>query len=349
MAAASDGPKTDAVINVDGSEPQNPLIPTATNETGGGNVIDLLFAGLIAYEGDGASKMEVAKSIESDDNLTWTVKLNDNWKFSDGTAVKAKNFVDAWNYGADPANAQLSAYFFYPLEGTDGEGSIEGGGKTISGLKVVDDTTFTIKLKQPEADFPARLGYSAFYPLPDAAFKDMKAFGENPIGNGPYKMGADGWVHDKEIALVPNDDYDGLRKARNGGVTFKFYTNLDAAYTDIQSGNLDILKSVPDSALTTFESDSSVVAFSEPGSVFQSFTIPEGAAHFGSNEEGNLRRQAISKAINREEVTDKIFNKTRTPAKDFSSPLMPGFNDNIEGSDVLKFDAAEAKDLWAAG
>jgi len=342
------GATTDAIINVDGSEPQNPLIPTATNETGGGNVIDLLFAGLIAYEADGASKNEVAKSIESDDNLTWTVKINDDWKFSDGTPVKAESFVKAWNYGADPANAQLGAYFFYPIEGADENGNVEGGGTELSGLSVVDDTTFTIKLKQAEADFPARLGYSAFYPLPDAAFDDFEAFGENPIGNGPYKMsGPDSWVHDKEISLVPNDDYDGLRKARNGGIKFVFYTNLDAAYTDIQAGNLDILKSVPDSALATFESDSSVQSFSQPGSVFQSFVIPGSLAHFGEDEEGKLRRASISRAINREEVTDKIFNGTRSPAVDFSSPLMPGFADDIPGNEVLTFDADAAKDLWA--
>ncbi|WP_254052104.1 ABC transporter substrate-binding protein [Aeromicrobium sp. A1-2] len=345
---SSSGASTDAVINVDGSEPQNPLIPSATNETGGGNVIDLLFAGLIAYEADGSSKMEVAKSITSDDNKTWTVAINTDWKFSDGTPVTSKSFVDAWNDGALSTNGRLSSYFYYPIKGFDEVQAEKPTTKTLSGLKVVDDATFTIELNQAEADFPARLGYSAFYPLPEAAFKDFEAFGENPVGNGPYKLAKEGaWVHDKEISLAPNTDYKGIRQAKNGGVTFKFYTNLDAAYTDIQAGNLDILKSVPDSALSTFEKDSSIQPFSEPGSVFQSFVIPETAKHFGQNEEGTLRRQAISKAIDRAQVTDKIFSGTRTPAKDFSSPLMPGYSDSIPGNEVLTFDKAAAKDLWA--
>ena len=36
-------------MTVNGSEPQNPLIPAATNETGGGNVIDNMFTGLVTY------------------------------------------------------------------------------------------------------------------------------------------------------------------------------------------------------------------------------------------------------------------------------------------------------------
>lgn len=344
----SSGPSTDAVITVDGSEPQNPLIPAATNETGGGNVIDLIFAGLIAYKADGSSELEVAKSITSDDNKTWTVEINNDWKFSDGTPVTSKSFVDAWNDGALSTNARLNSYFYYPIKGFDEVQAEKPASKTLSGLKVVDDATFTIELNQPEADFPARLGYSAFYPLPEAAFKDFKAYGENPIGNGPYKLAKEGaWIHDKEISLAPNGDYKGAREAKNGGVTFKFYTNPDAAYTDIQAGNLDILKQVPDSALSTFQTDSSIQPFSEPGSVFQSFTIPESAKHFGRNEEGQLRRQALSKAIDRKQVTDKIFSGTRTPAKDFSSPLMPGFTKDIPGNEVLTFDAAGAKDLWA--
>ena len=331
------GAQTDAVISVNGSEPQNPLIPTATNETGGGNPIQNLYAGLVAYNADGSTTNEVADSIESEDSITWTVKLKD-WKFTDGTDVTAESFVKAWNYGSDPANAQLNAYFFYPIDGTDENGNTVDAAKEISGLNVVDDKTFTIKLKNAESDFPLRLGYSAYFPLPEVAFGDdgvvTEEYGEAPIGNGPYMLSETGWEHDKQIAMVPNEDYDGTHKPKNGGLTFKFYADLDSAYSDLQAGNLDVLDTVPDSALTTFTDDSTVQAFNQPGSVFQSFTIPESLEHF-SGEEGNLRRQAISKAINREEITDKIFNGTRTPAQDFTAPVLDGWTDSVEGNDVL--------------
>lgn len=338
------GDSADNVITSFSTEPQNPLVPSNTNEVGGGNIIDLVFAGLVSYTTEGESEMEVAESIESEDNITWTVTLKDGWTFSDGSPVTANSFVDAWNYGANPDNAQLGAYFYYPIEGTDGEGNIEGG-DTMSGLSVVDDLTFTIKLKNPEADFPGRLGYSAYFPLPEAAFEDMEAFGEAPIGNGPYVL--DSWDHDVEAKLVPNEDYQGNRQAQNDGVTLKFYTDPDAAYTDVQSGNLDVLDRVPPSAMTTFESDDSIQAFSQPGSVFMSFTIPSSLPHFAEDEEGKLRRQALSMAIDREEIAQKIFDGANSPASDFSSPLMPGYTEDIEGNEVLEFDAEAAKDLWA--
>lgn len=342
-----DSGSTDSVITNFSTEPQNPLVPTSTNETGGGRAIDLLFAGLVSYQKDGSSVNEVAESIESEDNVTWTVKLKD-WEFSDGTPVTADSFVDAWNYGALSTNKQLGSYFFYPIKGFDAVQEEEPTAKTLEGLKVVDEKTFTIELNQPEADFPARLGYSAFYPLPESAFDDIKAYGEDPIGNGPYKMDGKGaWEHDVQIKLVPNDSYDGVRKPKNGGVTLKFFTNPDTAYTAVQTGDLDVLDAVPPSALSTFQSDDSVQAISEPGSVFGSITIPESLAGFGTNDEGRLRRQAISKAINREEITKNIFDDTRTPAVDFSAPVMPGFDKDIPGSEVLQFDGTEAKDLWA--
>ena len=89
--------------------------------------------------------------------------------------------------------------------------------------------------------------------------------------------------------MVPNPDYEGPHKPKNAGLTFKFYTSPDAAYSDVQAGNLDVLDQVPPSALQTFEEDDSVNAYNEPGSSFSSLTIPERLAHF-KGEEGDLRR-----------------------------------------------------------
>lgn len=332
------------VINAHGTEPQNPLVPTNTNEVGGGHIVDAIFAGLVSYATDGSSEMEVAESIESEDNLTWTIKLKEGWTFSDGTPVTANSFVDAWNYGADPENAQLNAYFFNPIEGTDEEGNSTEGA-TLSGLEVIDEQTFEVTLKEAAADFPDRLGYSAFYPLPEVAFEDMEAFGEKPVSNGPYVL--EEWNHDVDAVLSTNPDYEGNRTPENDGLTFKFYTDPDAAYTDVQSGVLDIMDMVPPSAISTFQDDDSLQAFTEPGSVNATITIPSRLDHFGEDEEGQLRRQAISKAIDREAITSTIFDDTHTPATDFSSPLMPDYTENVEGAEVLEFDADEAKDLWA--
>jgi len=331
-----------AVITTNGSEPQNPLVPTNTNETGGGKILDAIFAGLVYYDADGAPHNDMAESIETEDAQNYTIKIKADQKFSNGEPVTANSFVDAWNYGALLSNEQLSSYFFESIEGFSYDEDSE-----LTGLEVVDDLTFTVKLKQPESDFPLRLGYSAFYPLPTAFFDDIDAYGENPIGNGPYMLDGEGaWQHNEKIDLVVNPDYDGPRVAQNGGLDIIFYATQEAAYADLQGGNLDVLDAIPDGALSTFQDEFGDRSVTQAAAIFQSFTIPARLPHF-DGEEGNLRRAAISKAINREEITDVIFSGTRTPAHDFTSPVIDGYSEDIPGSDVLDFDADAAKDLWA--
>lgn len=333
-----------AIITTNGSEPQNPLIPTNTNETGGGKIIDNIFAGLVYYDASGKPVNDVAESITATDAAHYTIKIKPDQKFTNGEAVTSKSFVDAWNYGANLENAQLGSYFFEDIEGFSYDNNVP----ELPGLKVVDDTTFTVTLSHEASDFPLRLGYSSFYPLPAAAFTDMTAYGQDPIGNGPYKLAsAASWQHDVQIDLVKNDDYTGGRAAQNGGVTIKFYQDDTAAYADLQANNLDVLDTIPSASLATFKSDLGDRAVNQPAAVFQSFTIPQNLAHFGNDEEGKLRREAISMAIDRDLITSKIFNDTRTAASDFTSPVIDGWSDSLEGADVLKYNTTKAKELWA--
>ncbi|NQX29371.1 ABC transporter substrate-binding protein [Microbacteriaceae bacterium VKM Ac-2854] len=338
----SSGGASTAVITTNGSEPQNPLIPTNTNEVGGGKILDEIFAGLVYYDATGAPVNDVAESIESDDAQNYTIKIKSGLKFTNGEDVTSSSFVDAWNYGALLSNAQLSSYFFEDIEGFSYDEDSE-----LTGLKVVDDTTFTVALTAPKSDFPLRLGYSAYMPLPASAFDDMDAFGQNPIGNGPYMLDGDGaWQHDVKIDLAVNPDYTGPRQPKNGGLSIVFYATQDASYADLLAGNVDVIDQIPDSAYGTFESDLGDRAVNQPAAVFQSFTIPARLPHF-SGEEGQLRRQALSMAINREEITKVIFEGTRTPASDFTSPVIDGWSDSLTGADVLAYNPDEAKKLWA--
>lgn len=341
--AEDDAPAADStsIISVNGSEPQNPLIPTNTTETGGGKITDSLFAGLVSYKADGSTENDVAKSIESDDATNWTVTLNDGWTFTNGEAVTSSSFVDAWNYGALFSNAQSASYFFDDIAGFSYEADSE-----LTGLKVVDDTTFTVELSSPEADWPLRLGYTAFMPLPSVAFEDMDAYGENPIGNGPYMLAEEGaWVHDESINLIANPDYTGVRKPVNGGLDIIFYATLDAAYADAQGGNLDVLDAVPDSAFETYADEFGDRSVNQPAAIFQAFNMPYYLEHW-SGDEGKLRRAAISMSIDRAEITDVIFQGTRTPATDFTSPVIDGYSDALKGADVLEYNPDEAVKLW---
>ena len=66
------------IISVNNSEPQSPLVPSNTNEMGGGKVIRYLFEGLVSFDADGNQQLEVAKSITPNEDATqYTIELNE--------------------------------------------------------------------------------------------------------------------------------------------------------------------------------------------------------------------------------------------------------------------------------
>src|ERR1700761_9854558 len=165
------------LVLVNGGEPPYPLVPTSTNDSNGGRIVDRLFAGLMSYDAAGHASQEVAESIETTDNVNYRIVLKPGWKFTDGSPVTAHSFVDAWNYGALSTNAQLQQSFFSPIDGFDEVAGPAPKRTTMSGLRVVDELEFTVRLKSPTVDFILRLGYTSFYPLPAAAFRELAGFG----------------------------------------------------------------------------------------------------------------------------------------------------------------------------
>ena len=226
-APAKDG----GAITVRGCTPQNPLIPANTNETCGGNIMDAVTVRLVHYNPDSAKpELDIAKSIETKDNQNFTVRIKPGLKFSDGTEVKAHNFVDGWNWGAYGPNAQQNSYFFEPIEGydalqcSDDSCSAKPKADKMTGLKVVDDQTFTIKTTEKVANLQVRLGYTAFAPLPDAFLKDARndKWAKTSFGAGPFKI-VDNTA--TQIVLERNENYAGSYKPHVDKVTFKIYND----------------------------------------------------------------------------------------------------------------------------
>ncbi|WP_426624639.1 peptide ABC transporter substrate-binding protein [Leifsonia sp. McL0607] len=331
-----------AIVTLNGTEPQKPLIPTDTNEAGGRRIVNAVFAGLLTYSADGESVNDVADSITTDDSQHFVVTIAGDRVFSNGERVTARSFVDAWNFAARKSNAQLTSSFFADIRGFSYDEDTE-----LTGLTVVSDTRFTIDLSAPVSDFPLRLGHSAFFPMPTVAYTDMEAFGENPIGNGPYMLAAaNTWKHDESIELVANPSYAGPRVPKNGGLRYVFYASYEAAYADLLSRTLDVLDVIPDSKIASYLDDLDGRGVNQRSAAFQAFGIPASLEHF-AGEEGRLRRQAISMAIDRAEITAVIYKGTRVPAKDFSSPTTGSWSATLPGSEVLEHNPKKAKQLWA--
>ncbi|MBQ1000928.1 ABC transporter substrate-binding protein [Streptomyces sp. RK62] len=340
-----------AVLSSSWTDPQNPLEPANTNEVQGGKVLSMIFRGLKQYDPKtGEAKNMVAERIETSDSQHFTVTLKDGWTFSDGEKVTAKSFVDAWNYGASLENNQKNAYFFSYIEGYDQVHPEQGKqrAKTMSGLKVIDERTFTVTLSQKFSGFPDTLGYNAFVPLPRSFYEDHAGWLAKPVGNGPYTVQS--YTRGSEMRLVRWDAYAGPDAARNDGVTLKVYTDNNTAYTDLMAGNLDLVDDVPAQQLKNVRADLDGRYLNTPAGIIQTLSFP----HYDKRWTGpgaDKVRKGLSRAIDREQITRTIFQGTRTPATDWTSPVLGaegGYKAGLCG-EWCAYDAAAARKLIEEG
>ncbi|MEE6263319.1 peptide ABC transporter substrate-binding protein [Plantactinospora sonchi] len=345
-----------AVVSVQIGEPQH-LIPTNANESSGNQVLAALFTPLVKFDAQNKPYEVAAESItNSTDNTVWTVKLKDGFTFHNGEKVTADSYINAWNYGAYGPNGQGNSYFFEKIAGyedlqsedPDGEGpqkAPEPKAKTLSGLKKVDDTTFTITLAKPYSEFKSVLGYNAFFPLPQAAFSApgviKEGFEDAPIGDGPFKMKGT-WQHDAKIEVERYDAYPG-DKPKINGAEFRIYQQLSAAYADVQSDNLDVIVTVPTENLSTATADLGDRLQKSPNSSFQFIGFPTYQQEFSKPEV----RKAISMAIDRDEIIKSVFKDSQVSARSFVSPVVAGYRDDTCG-EACEFDPAKAKAAYQA-
>ncbi len=350
--AAGGAAKDGGTITIRGCTPENPLVGSNTTEVCGGNVIDAVTAKLVHYNSKTAApEMDIAESITTSDNKLFTVKLKKGYKFSDGTEVLARNFVDAWNYAAYMPNGQQNGYFFEPVAGyadlqcTDDKCTTKPKADKLTGLKAVDDHSFTIATTEPVSNLPVRLGYSAFVPQPDAFLKDPTSatLGKQPIGAGPFKVTANTAT---EISLEKNTSYSGANKPHVDKVVYKIYNDANAAYTDLVANNIDFTDIIPSDQLAgdqwkaTLGDRTDVVK----SGVFQELTFSPADPQLKTNY---ALRKAISRAIDRDTITKQVFNGTRTPATGWAAPVVDGFKDGACG-DSCTFDKDAAKKAYDA-
>lgn len=325
-------------ININ-SDPEKPLVPGDTTESEGAQTIRPLFTGLIEYN-DETVEIEysgVAESIESEDNVNWTVTLKDGWTFHDGTPVTAQSFVDAWNYTANVENAQGGAYFFEKIAGYDAENPKPA----MEGLQVVDDTTFTVQLSAPFSQFPLMTGYTAFAPLPQVFFDDPEAFGRKPIGNGPFQADTE-YVPGQGITLSRYDEYAGENAAQAGGVEIRVISDINTAYNELIAGNLDVYRyTLPPELATIAPDELGDRYFEREASSFTYMAFPLYDPRFADPRV----RQAFSMAVDRVAITDAIFSGTRAPAYDVIPPTIDGHRP--DACEFCVYDVARAQQLLA--
>lgn len=138
----------------------------------------------------GEVEMGIAESFESDDGLTWQLRIRPDVRFSDGTPFDAEAVKFNWERHADPAESSL------------------GGGvaREIESMTVVDPLTLQITLQRTNTQFPRSVARRlALVASPTAIRAAGEDYGSRPVGAGPFVLAE--WVRDDHARFVRNPDY----------------------------------------------------------------------------------------------------------------------------------------------
>lgn len=350
-AASTEAPSSSESADAGGSfsvnigEPVS-IDPAQTSEIEGSHVIRLLFEPLVKLDRDLNVVAGAATDWSlGDDGVTWTFELDPAGKFSDGTPVTAADFAFAFARAADPDIASASAYQGLPISGwadvMEGEPSGAFGDEPVAGVTIVDDLTLTIATDEPFALLPKVLTYTTFAPVQQAAVateEDQAAWLDQPIGNGPYMM-SEPWNHQVGISLVRNPNFHGASGVA-AQIDFKIYADNHTAFVDFQAGNLDIARTVAGGDITTAREQYAATFMSTPAAVLTYWGIPTSTPPYDDPD----LRLALSLAIDREAVAERVNQGTTTPADGLVPSQAPGNWDNA--CEACEYDPERAKELF---
>jgi oligopeptide transport system substrate-binding protein len=336
--------------------------PYNAQESEGMQVTQTLFDSLTMFEDLDPTKVlpSAADTWEANADATvWTFKLNPDAKFSDGTPVKASDFVYAWNRIVNPATINTAtgkadpSIVGYHLGFVQGYDDVASGKATeMSGVKAIDDLTLEVTLSQSFADFEYVVAHPALSPVPQALVEsgvdyngETVAYGEMPVGNGSFKM-AEPWKHNQYIKVARNENYVG--DAPNlDGVEFKIFKDPETAYTEFEAGNLDftqIGEGKIQAAKTTYgESPDGYTV--NPGE--QVLLGAENSVYYLilNNKDDLLKnkdlRKAITLAVNRQAICDTVFEGTREPADNILPPGIAGYQAGAWADSKYDMEAAK--------
>lgn len=231
-----------------GSQPET-LDPQMNSASDASNYIKHLFEGLMRYEWDGSGiGPGAAESYEiSEDGLTWTFKIRDNAKWSDGQDLTAEDFVYSFHRLADPKTAAPYAGDMAPFI-LNGQEVVEGKKEVADlGVKALDSKTLEVKLQNACSFFDAVMAFPAFYPVRadiiEANGDKWINTPETLIGNGAYKM--ESWSNDEQIVMVPNENYFDVDKLVAKKIVWKLIADPNAKLAAVRNGEVDWSDDMP--------------------------------------------------------------------------------------------------------
>ena len=166
-----------------------------------------LYEGLFTYDPQTLDPVKAAcKSFtKSRDGLTYTFRIREDAKWSDGTPLLASDFRDAWLRAISPSEKADYASFFDIIQGAKDFRLGKSRKPETVGIAVLDERVLQVKLLGPAPYFTRLLCHHSFSPIHPSMLKnhDWSASLPFPV-NGPYTLESyDG----KELVLQKNPGY----------------------------------------------------------------------------------------------------------------------------------------------
>ena len=275
-------------------------------------------------------------TVESD-GVTYKCELNEGMKWHDGTEVKASDIKYTFERMFDPATGAKSTYMYDMIKGA--KEKLAGTASEIEGIVVEDDTHITFTLTEPFACFTKNIGinYASIYPEAGLKkFGDKWGTGTDIYGCGPYKLVSND--DSTELTYEPFEDYYG-EKAKLDKIIIKYIDDENTKMMSFKNGEIDMCD-LNATLLKQYKEDADVKdLINQYG--------PLGVTFVNLNLKNKYLadkrvRQALSLAINRQELVDTVMNGAGTVASGWLNPKTPGFDDSAE---AFPYDVDKAKAL----
>ncbi|GBD61521.1 peptide ABC transporter substrate-binding protein [Tetragenococcus halophilus] len=311
------------------------------------DMIGQLTEGLYRYDEEGEPELALAsKEPEvSEDGLTYTFQLKDT-NYSDGTPVKAEDFVYAFQTVVDPKTASSSSN---RMDIFQNGREIREGDKEVDelGAQAIDDSTLKLQLEDPLPFLPEILTGTPFMPKSkEFAEGEGKQYGTNTekfLGNGPFVI--NDWDGNNESwTLEKNPEYWDQDNVQMETINVQVVKEVATGTNLFTDGQLDYTL-LADTQAQQYQNDEQ--AYFEPKAMV-GYISPNQKREVTSNV--NVRK-AILQAIDKDNFAQNILSDGSTPlngfvASDFAKNPSTDEDFREENGDLLPYDKKAAQQSW---
>jgi len=307
-----------------GAEPES-LDPHKLTGVPEANITYDLSEGLLVLSPKAEPAPGVAEKWDiSDDGKTYTFHLRENAKWSNGDPVTADDFVYSFRRAVDPATASDYAPILSVIQNAEAITKGEEKDLTKLGVQAVDPHTLKITLNATTPYFLGLLTHSISFPVHKATvekFGDQWTRPGNSVTNGPYMMQE--WTPQSRIVLVKNPNFWDAANIKIDKVIYYPTEDIAEELKRFRAGELDITYTVPSDQIAWIKKNLPKQYHNHPYLGTYYYVINLTKEPLGSNLK---LRQALSLAIDRKILVDKITQAGQLPAYSWVPPGIPGYD-----------------------